>query len=149
MENMSYNEPITPMAYVQCRHLIPALNALAARAKYTTARLVATPFPRHVCMDDLTTKRTFDSQAMQVILFELFFVDMLSMGVCKTRHWQTSVRLVQELNVCTVVWWIIATTMGPGGPNWEVALHLLSAWQNLYEIWPPNSLQRYKTFENF
>ena len=28
--------------------------------------------------------------------------DMLSMGVCTTRHWQTSGRLVQELNVCTV-----------------------------------------------
>ena len=30
------------------------------------------------------------------------FFDMLSMGVCTTRHWQTSSRLVQELNVCTV-----------------------------------------------
>ena len=27
---------------------------------------------------------------------------MLSMGVCTTRYWQTSSRLVQELNVCTV-----------------------------------------------
>ena len=27
---------------------------------------------------------------------------MLSMGFCTTRHWQTSDRLVQELNVCTV-----------------------------------------------
>ena len=27
---------------------------------------------------------------------------MLSMGVCTTRQWQTSGRLVQELNVCTV-----------------------------------------------
>ena len=31
-----------------------------------------------------------------------YFFDMLSMDVCTTRHWQTSGRLVQELNVCTV-----------------------------------------------
>ena len=30
------------------------------------------------------------------------FFGMLSMGVCTTRYWQTSGRLVQELNVCTV-----------------------------------------------
>ena len=29
--------------------------------------------------------------------------DMLSMGVCTTRHWQAPGRLVQELNVCTVL----------------------------------------------
>ena len=28
--------------------------------------------------------------------------DMLSMDVCTTKHWQTSGRLVQELDVCTV-----------------------------------------------
>ena len=31
-----------------------------------------------------------------------YYFDMLSMGVCTTRHWQTTGRLVQELNVCTV-----------------------------------------------
>ena len=31
-----------------------------------------------------------------------YFIDMLSMGVCSTRHWQTCGRLVQELNVCSV-----------------------------------------------
>ena len=30
------------------------------------------------------------------------FVNMLSMGVCTTRHWQESGRLVQEMKVCTV-----------------------------------------------
>ena len=30
------------------------------------------------------------------------FFDMLPMGICTTRHWQTSGQLVQELNVCTV-----------------------------------------------
>ena len=28
--------------------------------------------------------------------------DMLSMGICTTRHWQTPSQLVQELNVCTI-----------------------------------------------
>ena len=30
-----------------------------------------------------------------------YFFDLLSLVVCITRHWQTSGRLVQELNVCT------------------------------------------------
>ena len=30
------------------------------------------------------------------------FFNMLSIGVCTTRHWQMSGRLVQELNACTV-----------------------------------------------
>ena len=29
-----------------------------------------------------------------------YFFDTLSLGVCITRHWQTSGRLVQELNAC-------------------------------------------------
>ena len=41
-------------------------------------------------MADLTTERSFDSQATCVIdAFGLFF-DLLSMGVCTARHWQTS-----------------------------------------------------------
>ena len=28
-----------------------------------------------------------------------YFFDMITNGVCTTRHWQTSGRLVQELNV--------------------------------------------------
>ena len=31
-----------------------------------------------------------------------YIFDILSWGVCKTRHSQTSGRLVQELNACTV-----------------------------------------------
>ena len=31
-----------------------------------------------------------------------YFFDMLPMGACKTRHWQTSGQPVQELNACTV-----------------------------------------------
>ena len=34
-------------------------------------------------------------------MLDLLF-DMLSMGVCTNRNWQTSGQLVQELNLCTV-----------------------------------------------
>ena len=60
-------------------------------------------FPGHGCMDDLTTERSFDSQVVCVIGVLGLLFDLLSTGVCTTRHWQTSSRLVQELNVCTVV----------------------------------------------
>ena len=45
--------------YVQCRHLIPALNAWAARANYTTARPIDTQFPGHGCVDYLQIERRF------------------------------------------------------------------------------------------
>ena len=48
---------------------------------------------------DLTNERSFDSQPSWVIDL---FLNMFCMGVCTTRHGQTSGRLVQELNVCTV-----------------------------------------------
>ena len=46
---------------LQCRHLIPALNAWAVRAYYTTGHQIATDFPWHGCMDDLTIERSFGS----------------------------------------------------------------------------------------
>ena len=52
---------------------------------------------------DLTTESSFDSQAKWVMMCLAYLFGMLSMGVCTTRHWQTSGRLVQELNVWTVV----------------------------------------------
>ena len=62
---------------VQCRHLIPALNAWATRAKYTTACPIATLSQSwmHECMDDLTTERGVDLQATWVIdvLDSVFF----------------------------------------------------------------------------
>ena len=51
---------------------------------------------------DLTIERSFYSQAMPVNYLLGVYFDMLSMGVCTTRHWQTSGRLVQELTVFTV-----------------------------------------------
>ena len=53
-------------------------------------------------MDELTTERNFDSQATWVIDVFCIIFDVLSMGVCTTRHSLTSGRLVQEFNVCTV-----------------------------------------------
>ena len=54
-------------------------------------------------LDDISTERNFDSLATWIIDVLCFF-DMLSMGVCSTRHRETPGRLVQELNVCTVFW---------------------------------------------
>ena len=48
-----------------------------------------------------STEHSFESQATLVI-YVAYFSDKLSMGVCTTRHLQTSGRPVQELNVCSV-----------------------------------------------
>ena len=42
---------------LQCRHLIPALNAWAVRACYTTARPIGTQIHGHGCMDYLKIER--------------------------------------------------------------------------------------------
>ena len=65
-------------------------------------RLDFTQVHGHTYMVDLTTERNFDSQATCVIDVLGLFFDMLSMCVRTTRRWQTSGRLVQEVNVCTV-----------------------------------------------
>ena len=52
---------------LQCRHLIPAQNAWAARVYYTTTRPITTQCPRHGGMDDLTNERSYDLQATWVI----------------------------------------------------------------------------------
>ena len=51
---VGYRLPIS--IYILCRHLIPALNAWSAQAKYTTARPTASQVSRHGCMDELTTE---------------------------------------------------------------------------------------------
>ena len=58
--------------------------------------------PSYLGMDDLTTERCSDSQPTWAIDVLSLFFDMLSMGVCTNRYWQTSGVLVQELNVCAV-----------------------------------------------
>ena len=69
-------------------------------------------FPWHGCTDGLTTERDFDSQATCVIAVVGLYCDMLSTGVCTTKHWQTTGRLVQELNVCTVHVFCIGKSAG-------------------------------------
>ena len=54
---------------------------------------------RHGRMDGRKTERNYDSQVRWVTDMLGLLLDMLSMGICKTRHWQTSGQLVQELNV--------------------------------------------------
>ena len=47
-------------------------------------------------MDDLTTERGFDSQATLVNDVLGLVFSMSSIGVCRTRHCQTSGRLVRK-----------------------------------------------------
>ena len=83
------------------QHTVATFNSctkcMANRAKYTTARPIATHFP-HPCIDAWMTL-----QLKQRVLFVRlsYFLDMLSMGVCITRRWQTTSRIMQELNSCT------------------------------------------------
>ena len=49
---------------------------------------------------DLTTERSFDLQVRWLFMCLAY---LLTCHVCTTRHWQKSGRLVQELNMCTVV----------------------------------------------
>ena len=53
-------------------------------------------------MDAWMFSEPSDLQATWVIGVLGLFFDMLSLGASTTRHWQTSGRLVQELDVCTV-----------------------------------------------
>ena len=70
--------------------------------EYTATHPIATQFPGHGCIYDLTTELSFDSQATWVIDVFGFLFDMIFISVCTTRHWQTSGRMVQKLNICTV-----------------------------------------------
>ena len=66
-----------------------------------TARPITTKFLGHGCNHISLISHhesSFDSQATWVIDVFGIFLDMLSMGICTTRHWETSGRLVQELN---------------------------------------------------
>ena len=67
---------------LQCWHLIPALNARATPAWYTSARPIVTQLSGYGCMDDLKTECSFGLQANCRSLMCLnFFIDVLSMGV--------------------------------------------------------------------
>ena len=89
--------------HIQCRYIIPALCGQHEHNTQPHARLP----PSFPGIDAWMT-----SQAKVALIHKATFTwvidvlgllhDMLSMDTCSTRHWQTSVRLVQELNVCTV-----------------------------------------------
>ena len=82
-------------------HFIP--YAQPARALYMTTCPIATQFPGHGFIDDLTTGRSFELQATLTVDVIGIFFDMISMAVCATiLNMQRSGRLVQESNVCTV-----------------------------------------------
>ena len=63
---------------------------------------IATRFLWNGYIADLMNERSFDSQATRVINVYGLFSLHLSMAFYTTRHWQTSGRLVQKLNICTV-----------------------------------------------
>ena len=63
-------------------------------------RLIARLPPSFEGMDAFTNECSFDSQDTWILTYSF---DMLTMGACTTRYWQMSGRLVQELNVCTVL----------------------------------------------
>ena len=56
----------------------------------------------HGSVDDRAAKHGFDSKLRWPLMCLAYFFDIQSICVYTTRHWQTSGRLVQELNVCTV-----------------------------------------------
>ena len=64
-------------------------------------RLHALVPPRFLGMDDLTIEHSIDLQATWIIGVLGICFDLLFLSVCTTKLWQTSGRMVQELNVCT------------------------------------------------
>ena len=59
-------------------------------------------FPVDASTGNISTQFSFDSKRTWVIVVLGLFFEKLSIGVCTTRHWRTSGRLVQESNVGTV-----------------------------------------------
>ena len=98
---------------------MPALNMWASRAEYTTARPIATQFLWHGCMNDLQLTVALIRKLRGPLKWLTYFLDMPFMVVSTTRHLQTSGRLVQELNVCTVDAQIkcLPTVVYPGIPT--------------------------------
>ena len=87
---------------LQCRHSIPALNAWHNTRPHT--RLPPSFLGMDAIIGPLPQKRNI--ALIRKLIGSLMclapFFDLLCMGVCTARHWQTSGRLVQELNACTV-----------------------------------------------
>ena len=62
---------------LQCRHLIPALNAWAALAKYKTTCPIATQFPWHGCMNDLQPNVTLICKLRGSLMFLSYFIEII------------------------------------------------------------------------
>ena len=60
-------------------------------------------------MNDLITEVDFINKLRGSLMCFVYLIDMSSNGICTTRHWQTSGRLVQELKACTVMLLLLAT----------------------------------------
>ena len=83
---------------LQCRHLIPALNAWAARPKYTTACLIVNQSSGHGC-DHMSLASQLNVALIRNLrgsLMCLAFFDMICQVFVQLG---TGRRLVQELNV--------------------------------------------------
>ena len=82
---------------LQCWHLIPALNVWA----YVIHDRKPDCLGMDACMTSQWNVALSHTLHGSLMCFA-YFSDMLSMGVCTTRHYQTSSRLVQEFNVSTL-----------------------------------------------
>ena len=86
-------------------YTVPSFNSCTKYADYPTARPINTKFPGHGCMTSQLNVALIHNLLESLICLAYFF-DMLFMGVSATRHCQASGRLVQELSVCTV-WYFL------------------------------------------
>ena len=108
---------------LQCRYLFPALNAWAVLRRYTRPHAWLPPW--FLRMDAWMTSQLKVALIRKVYVGNWcawLFSDMLSMGVCTTRHCQTSGQLVQKLNVCTVPLQISPTVPGRGIWDFEFGI---------------------------
>ena len=74
---------------------VPTFNSCVERVGSPGIIHARTPgchpyFRRHGCMDDLTTELALIHKATWIIDVLGLFVDMISTGLCTTRHWQAS-----------------------------------------------------------
>ena len=67
-----------------------------------TAHPIAIQFYGHGCMNELTTERTLNCKLRGSLVCLAYLFLTLDMGVCTTKHSQTSGRLMQEIIVVTV-----------------------------------------------
>ena len=88
---------------IQCRHLICAqMRGQPEQNTPPHARLSTWGFPGMAAWMTSQLNIALNRKLHGSLMCLAYFFDKLSMGVCTTRYWQTSGRLVQELYVRTV-----------------------------------------------